>query len=105
MKINNKKIHSRHQFTKQLPDALYGQLDEIHSLIEINIEYIWRISNDEDKFIDEFSKTYAHELIHLLMANIMHDIFEIGEEKVIRKLLHEEWDKELETYYEERGKK
>lgn len=105
MKINNKKLHSRHQFTKQLPDALYGQLDEIHSLIEINIEYIWCITKDDDKFIDEFSKTYAHELIHLLMANIMHDLFEVGEEKAIRSLLHEEWDNELKEYYEERGKR
>lgn len=105
MKINNKKIHSRHQFTKQLPDALYGQLDEIHSLIEINIEYIWCITKNENMFIDEFSKTYAHELIHLLITNIMHELFEVGEEKVIRNLLHEGWDKELKKYYEERGKK
>ena len=102
MNINNKKLHRRHHFTKKLPEQLYGQLDEIHNLIEINIEYIWCITKDEDKFIDEFAKTYAHELIHLLLANIMHELFEVGEEKAIRKLLHEEWDKELKKYYEER---
>ncbi|MBS3176429.1 hypothetical protein J4457_04285 [Candidatus Woesearchaeota archaeon] len=84
---------------KQLPEYLYGQSDACIGEVDINIEYIWNISKNEDEFIRLFAQTYAHEIIHILVESIVIDIFVCGEERMIRKTLIEDWDKKLSKYY------
>lgn len=82
-----------------LPDFLYGQSNACLGEVDINVEYIWEISKSEDEFITLFAQTYGHEIIHILMENILLEVFTCGEERIIRKMLGEEWDKKLSTYY------
>ena len=84
-------------------ELLYAQSDRCTREIDVNIQLIWERCEDETKFIRKFSKTYTHEILHLLIDSILQELFEFGEEKVIRKMLKEEWNKELKKYY--KGKK
>ena len=53
-----------------LPDFLYGQSNACKGDIEVNVEYIWNLTKNEDKFVSVFAQTYAHELVHILIENI-----------------------------------
>ena len=82
-------------------EPFYGMSDTCTGQIEVNIEFIWKLcKKDENKFIKLFSLTYTHEYIHTIVSDIVQELYTCGEEKFIRKILGEEWNKEMETYYE-----
>ncbi len=82
-------------------EPFYGMSDTCTGQIEVNIEFIWKLcKKDEEKFIRIFSLTYTHEYIHTIVSDIVEELYTCGEEKFIRKILGEEWNKEMETYYE-----
>jgi hypothetical protein len=82
-------------------EPFYGMSDTCTGQIEINVEFIWKLSKkNEDKFIKLFSLTYIHEYIHTIVSDIVQELYTCGEEKFIRKILGEEWNKEMEKYYE-----
>ncbi len=86
---------------KIIPEKLYGQvLNEFTGEIGVNVEYIWKEAQNENKFIKEFARTYAHEVMHLLVGAIIEDLYFLGEEKTIRDLLKEKWGRKLREYYE-----
>ena len=84
---------------KKIRDQDYGFVK--NGVIGINIERLWLESRDEAKFIKEFAKTHAHELLHIevAVAIINKKRTVIGEEKVIRNLCSEPWNKEIEAVY------
>jgi len=86
---------------KRYKDQDYGFVK--NNVIGINIERIWLETNQETRFIREFAKTYAHELLHLTLAKALKNKkrTDAGEEKVIRKLCKEPWNKEIESAYKE----
>ena len=74
------------------------------NVLAINIQRIWLESGSEPNFIREFAKTYSHELLHIILPGIagwknIKDSTEIGEEKIIRKLCKEQWNREIEKSY------
>ena len=83
-------------------DNLYGFCETEN--IYVNIEKLWDESkirdpiNTEKKFIKEFSNTYTHELLHLIIKDILTS-YDYGEEKVIYRLLNEKWTKSVDNYY------
>ena len=82
-------------------EPFYGMSDTCNGQIEVNIEFIWKLcKKDENKFIQLFSLTYTHEYIHTIVSDIVQELYTCGEEKFIRMMLGEEWNKEMETYYE-----
>ena len=82
-------------------EPFYGMSDTCTGQIEINVEFIWKLAKkNEDKFMRLFSLTYTHEYIHTITSDIVQELYTCGEEKFIRKVLGEEWNKEMETYYE-----
>jgi len=84
-----------------IPDRLYGQvLDEITGEIGVNVQYIWNNTRNQDKFIEEFTKTLTHEIIHLQVGSILEDMHYVGEERSIRRMLKEKWNKKLKEWYE-----
>ena len=86
---------------RMIPDRLYGQvLDEITGEIGVNVQYIWNKTRNQNKFIKEFTQTLSHEIIHLQVGSILEDIYYVGEERSIRRLLKEKWNKQLEEWYE-----
>ncbi len=92
--------------TLNLPnEPLLGISDRCTSQISVNIELIWeRCKGNENKFIKLFSKTYTHETLHMLIDGIVEDLLAYGEEKVIRTMLKEKWNKELRKYYHKNKK-
>lgn len=82
-------------------EPFYGMSDTCTGQIEVNIEFIWKLAQkNEDKFIRLFSLTYTHEYIHTIVSDIVQELYTCGEEKFIRKILGEEWNREMEKYYE-----
>lgn len=86
---------------RMMKEAYYGQVAE-DGTVCVNVQMIWHILEDEALFIAEFAKTFCHELLHVEIAKA-HDFKEIGtevgEERLIRCMLDEPWDKELEEMY------
>ncbi len=84
---------------KKIHDQDYGFVK--NGTIGINIERLWLEARDEAKFIKEFAKTHAHELLHIEVAVALGKKKRtiIGEEKVVRKLVKEPWNKEIEAGY------
>ncbi len=80
-----------------MKDSDYGWSEK--GVIAINIERIWKEARKENKFIDEFTKTYAHELLHTLLEDL--ELPELAEEETIRAILGETWDSKLELAYSE----
>ncbi|MBI5073530.1 hypothetical protein HZA99_06960 [Candidatus Woesearchaeota archaeon] len=103
-KINkqSKKLSGKSLRTMYYTDEpFYGMSDTCTGQIEINIEFIWKLcKRNEDKFIRIFGLTYTHEYVHTIVSDIVEDLYTCGEEKFIRKMLGEEWNKEMEKYYE-----
>jgi hypothetical protein len=73
--------------------------------VGINIELIWEMTQKEEVFAEEFGKTMAHELMHMLIAEAfgkrLKDVPVIVEEAVIRHILEEEWTEEIAAMYAE----
>ena len=83
---------------KKIKDQDYGFVKK--GIIGINIERIWLETRNETKFMREFAKTHAHELLHILIAAAANKKRSpLGEEKVVRKLCNEPWNKEIEAMY------
>ena len=80
---------------KIIRDKDYGFSDK--GVIGINVQRIWKESKKEDVFIPEFSKTYTHELLHIIMEDLK--LPDMSEEETIRAMLGEEWDSKLEKAY------
>ncbi len=85
----------------RLHDQDYGFTEK--GQIFVNVQRIWEETENVIKFIDEFSKTYAHELLHQELYPIKKK-FALGEEKTIRKILNEKWSKQLEKLYANEAK-
>lgn len=75
----------------------YGYCE--NSQISVNIQLLWEESENEDKFIKDFSRTYTHELLHDLIDELFWDVRYYTEEKYIRKMLGEHWNKEIRKLY------
>lgn len=84
---------------KTYKDQDYGFVQ--NGVIGINIERIWLETRSETIFMKEFAKTYAHELLHLAIARAIRNKkrTDKGEEKVVRKLCKEPWNKRIESLY------
>ena len=84
---------------KKIHDQDYGFVK--NGIIGINIERLWLEASSESKFIREFAKTHAHELLHIAIAMVLGNKKRtvIGEEKAVRKLAKEPWNKEIEASY------
>lgn len=81
-------------------EPFYGKGDICTGEVRVNIQLLWELSKTkEEDFIPIFSVTYTHEIIHLLINAILSELYSCGEEKVIRDLLQEGWDKGIEEYY------
>lgn len=81
-------------------EPFYGKSDICTGEIRVNIQLLWKLCRQhEDAFIPLFSVTYTHELVHTLINGILSDLYSCGEEKVIRTLLQEGWDKGIDEYY------
>ncbi len=81
-------------------EPFYGKSDICTGEIRVNIQLLWKLCKQyEDAFISLFSVTYTHELVHNLINDILSDLYSCGEEKVIRTMLQEGWDKGVEEYY------
>lgn len=90
----------KHTLFRVFPERLYGQvLNKFTGEIGINVEYLWNEIKNEDRFIEEFARTYTHEVLHLLIGAIVEDLYFVGEEKTIRHVLSEKWTRKLREYY------
>jgi len=78
-----------------LNDGDYGFTE--NGVIGVNIERLWVETQDEEIFIREFSSTYAHETLHIALADV--ELPDVVEEEVIRAMLGEEWNEEIESMY------
>ncbi|MBS1266039.1 MAG: hypothetical protein MAG795_00004 [Candidatus Woesearchaeota archaeon] len=68
--------------------------------IFVNVEKIWKMSANFNDFADEFDTTCSHELLHIMIEQEIGDTASIvGEEKTVRMLTGEVWNKKLEKEY------
>lgn len=81
---------------KIIRDHDYGF--SVNQTIGINVQRIWGEKRRFDSFAKEFASTYSHEVLHLLLGPIKRKRI-LGEEKVIRRLLNEQWDDSVEKMY------
>lgn len=86
------------KLTKLINNEDYAFLD--HGVIYINIQKLWQETLCEKKFIEQFAKSHTHELIHLVLFEEELQGTALGEEKVIRGILGEEWNSVLESIYQ-----
>jgi len=74
------------------------------SIIYVNVEKLWKEAkkiapkHPENKFVRDFTNTYAHELLHAEIKKIEHE-YDYGEEKVVCSMLGDKWTKYLDKYY------
>ncbi len=80
---------------KVIRDQDYGFTNE--GVIGVNIERLWRETQDEEIFVQEFACTYAHEMLHIVLAGI--NLPDVVEEEIIRAMLGEPWDDAIEAMY------
>ncbi len=80
---------------KIIHDQDYGFTE--NGIIGVNIERMWLEAQDEESFIHEFASTYAHEMLHIVLAGL--GLPDIVEEEIIRAMLGEQWDEEIEAMY------
>lgn len=67
--------------------------------IYVNIQLLWEDYPREDWFIKEFGDTYTHELLHKLIDEYCVEIRLFKEEEIVRKMLGERWNKEIQKQY------
>jgi len=80
---------------RTLRDQDYGFTE--NGVICVNIERIWYETENENRFIIEFAKTYAHELLHILLG--IFDLPDLEEEEVIRAMVGEKWNNKIAALY------
>jgi len=71
-----------------------------NGIIHINIEKLWNENPHVEWFVEEFLTSYTHEMLHLVLYEEDCQGPALGEEKVIRGILGEEWNDKLEWIYE-----
>ena len=81
---------------KKYKDPEYGFTQG--DVICVNIQKIWEETQKVDDFTDIFGLTYTHDFLHLLIPKLA-NVALVWEEKIIRSLLDEKWNKELEQKY------
>ncbi len=70
--------------------------------IFVNVEKIWNKAGSFGKFANEFNVTCSHEMLHILIADEIGETGSIvGEEKTVRLITGEKWNKKLEKQYME----
>lgn len=70
------------------------------NIIYINIEKLWNEHPTVDGFVEEFVISHTHEMLHLVLFMEGCEGDPLGEEKVVRSILGEEWNDKLEWIYE-----
>ena len=70
-----------------------------NGLIAVNIQLLWEETQNEDKFIKNFNKTYTHEILHDIIDIILSEQRNYKEEEIIRKTLKEPWNKQIQEQY------
>jgi hypothetical protein len=83
-------------------DLCYGFSDPNTREICVNVGYIWGKYKDVDKFINNFIGTYIHEALHLAIDSQSPKRNKgtfYGEEKIVRRMLHERFPPKIRYYY------
>lgn len=60
----------------------YG-LQECNNSFFINLERLWKDSNDESIFINNYMKVYLHEFIHYTIHDIINSMYTDKEEVIV----------------------
>ena len=58
-----------------------------NNVIHINIEKLWKENPSIDKFVEEFSTSHTHEMVHLTLWKMECEGEPMGEELVVRSML------------------
>ena len=74
--------------------------------IMINIELLWDYTNNEMKFIKEFSNVLIHEMIHNCCREVIPNAkrYPFGEEKAIRLMLCQAFTDREKRFYNDKRK-
>ncbi len=94
LEINYKKNKTK---LKQMKESDYGSY--MDGKVFINVEKISKKTKSESSFIKKFSTILMHETLHFLIEDEVKDDYIVGEEKAIRKICKEPWNKLLEEQY------
>ncbi len=81
-------------------DPEYGFVNDNNEIC-INIQRIWEENGGSIcGFITDFAMTHTHEFLHILLPEMLGKQGAlVWEEKVIRKLTGDKWNKKLEQLY------
>ena len=98
--MKKRKLH--YEYCDDKDDLVYGYSEVKDDSIHVNVQYIWKKYKCEDKFISNFCGTYDHEVLHLVINEIApktrhRTIY--GEEKVVRMMMGERFNRKLRAYY------
>ena len=52
----------------------------------VNLELIWQHTKDEKNFIDVYSRVFIHEFLHVVINNIIYEMFSESEEIFVDEL-------------------
>lgn len=72
---------------------------DVEDSLYVNIEKIWNDCGDEYNFIKRFSKVYTHELLHIMIKDIINEWKMYKEEEIVRILMKERFTKDEKKYY------
>jgi hypothetical protein len=76
-----------------------------NGIILVNIEMIWDMYPDEEKFIKEFGDILTHEMLHNELRKInVSTKFSYGEEKVVRGMLGQKFTPREKRFYNDKKK-
>ena len=91
----------KHKQTQRMKHPYLGFVRASDQAICINLQLLWEQEGNENKFIEEFAKTHSHELLHIVLARTfdINTVSLLAEERVVRTMLDEEWDDEIENMY------
>lgn len=70
------------------------------SKIAVNLELLWKDAGYFNAFSRQFSKAYNHEVLHIVLSGVRKKRL-LGEEKVVRRMMRERWNKRMRRAYEE----
>ncbi len=98
IKITNHGKKKR-KMLRTLKSTDYGMVED--GSIFVNVEKIWTQGKGSfNHFVKEFNLTCTHELLHILIADqVGNSTSIVGEEKAVRNMLNEKWNKKLEKQY------